>query len=80
MNYPVFTQQEFIAGLNRLGVDDTRKLLRTGAIDGEEARWATDWLAQRLLPDMAPARNATPEPAAEVAPEPEQPVPYKLAS
>jgi len=78
MNYPVFTQQEFIAGLDRLGVDDTRKLLRTGALDGDEARWATDWLAKRLLADMPPKREAAPQ--ARPAPEPEQPVTYKLAS
>lgn len=45
MIYPVFTEQEFKAGLARLGEDDVRKLLRGGSIDGPEARWAAEWLA-----------------------------------
>lgn len=45
MNQSVFTEQEFKAGLARLGENDVRKLLRGGALDGWEARWATEWLA-----------------------------------
>ena len=45
MSHPVFTEHEFKAGLARLGEDDVRKLLRGGALDGQEARWATEWLA-----------------------------------
>ena len=45
MTYAAFTEQEFKTGLARLGEDDVRKLLRGGALDGQEARWATEWLA-----------------------------------
>ena len=45
MHQSVFTEQEFKAGLARLGETDVRKILRGGALDGMEASWATEWLA-----------------------------------
>lgn len=66
MTYPVFTKQDFMAGLDRLGENDTRKLLRGGALDGQEARWAIEWLARdhaALTPQheaQAPAQDARP--------------------
>ena len=67
MNQSVFTKQEFVAGLERLGEADARKLLRGGALDGDEARWAIEWLAHgpkgRSAPEATPA-PATAAPAA----------------
>ena len=60
MRYPVFTKQVFMAGLDRLGEDDTRKLLRGKAIDGEEARWAIEWLARGPIAAQPPAAQTSP--------------------
>ncbi|HEX6866192.1 MAG TPA: hypothetical protein VF122_03070 [Caulobacteraceae bacterium] len=68
MTYPVFTKQEFMAGLDRLGLDDTRKLLRTGALDGDEKRWAEEWLTLRVTATLPPVGANAPEP--QTAPEP----------
>lgn len=65
MNQPVFTKQQFVAGLERLGEDDARKLLRGGALDGEEARWTIEWLAHGPTARTAPV--AAPAPAAPAA-------------
>ena len=60
MSYPVFTKQEFMTGLDRLGEDDARKLLRGGALDGEEARWAIEWLARGPVAIQPPAAREIP--------------------
>ncbi len=80
MTYPVFTKQEFLAGLERLGQDDTRKLLRTGALDGDEKQWATEWLTQRVTASLPPVGAKAPEP--EKAPDTrvEHRPPFALAS
>jgi hypothetical protein len=56
MPSPSFTRDEFRAGLARLGERDVQRLLQGGALDGDEARWAAEWLAgDRTLEPAAPA-------------------------
>jgi hypothetical protein len=49
-----FTQEEFKAGLNRLDERDVRRLLSGGALDGDEARWALEWLNGNREPAKTP--------------------------
>lgn len=80
MSQPVFTKQEFVAGLERLGEADARKLLRGGALDGDEARWTIEWLAHGPK-GVAPKTAAPAEPpAATPAPAANEPYPFAIAS
>lgn len=58
MRSATFTQQEFKAGLTRLGERDVRRLVLGRALDGDEARWAAEWLSG----DMGPAEQPQYEP------------------
>ena len=40
-----FTETEFKIALNRLGERDVHRLVVGKALDGDEARWATEWLS-----------------------------------
>lgn len=44
MHSASFSEEEFKAGLDRLGERDVLKLVQGGALDGDEARWAAAWL------------------------------------
>jgi hypothetical protein len=55
MPSPTFTREEFQAGLDRLGERDVRRLLEGGALDGDEARWASAWLQGERAPIQQPA-------------------------
>jgi hypothetical protein len=73
MRNPPYTEEQFRAALTRLGERDVGRLLQGGALDGDEARWAADWLTGDRTPAAAPA--PAPEPAQE-APH----SPFRLAS
>ena len=45
MSSATFTESEFKAGLNRLGERDVHRLVVGKALDGNEARWALEWLS-----------------------------------
>ena len=45
MHSATFTESEFKAGLNRLGESDVHRLVVGKALDGDEARWALEWLS-----------------------------------
>lgn len=74
MSHPVFSKHDFMSGLDRLGENDVRKLLRGGALDGEEARWAIEWLARGPAAQTVQTAQAT-EAAWKAAP-----LSYALAS
>ena len=40
-----FTETEFKIALNRLGERDVHRLVVGAALDGNEARWAAEWLS-----------------------------------
>ena len=45
MRSPTFTEREFKIALNRLGERDVHRLVVGKALDGDEARWAAEWLS-----------------------------------
>ena len=45
MSSATFPESEFKAGLNRLGERDVHRLVVGKALDGDEARWALEWLS-----------------------------------
>jgi hypothetical protein len=64
MSSATFTEKEFKAALTRLGERDVGRLVMGKVLDGDEARWAAEWLRG----DRTPAE------------EPQQYAPLKLAS
>ncbi|HEX5776777.1 MAG TPA: hypothetical protein VFX95_08875 [Caulobacteraceae bacterium] len=58
-----FTEREFKIGLNRLGERDVHRLVVGKALDGDEARWAAEWLSgDRMLaqePQYEPLKLAS---------------------
>ena len=60
----LFTEREFKAGLDRLGERDVHRLVVGKALDGDEARWAAEWLSgDRMVqadePQYAPLKLAS---------------------
>lgn len=58
MRSPIYTEREFKTALNRLGERDVHRLVVGKALDGDEARWAAEWLSgDRPLAQEAPRES-----------------------